>query len=292
MHIILTGSSGYIGQQLEIYLKSKNHKILTVNKQELWDIANGTKEINKADLIIHCAGLAHRRNVNSVDHYMSVNKELTIRLAHKAAFANIEHFIYISTAKVHGEITNQPITSTSPLSPNDLYSKSKAEAETELMKLKYGMRISILRPPLVYGESTKGNISILNKLNQLKIPTPVGRTENKRSFLSIYNLCSAIETLATSNTNRNSGAFLIHDGLNISTKEFINQLYELKLLENKPLFIHIPDSLMEQANKFCSWCKIPIDTTPLYSNFEISCKSFNNQYNWHPILPNTTRLFI
>ena len=57
-------------------------------------------------------------------------------------------------------------------SPEDLYAKSKYEAEKVLWKIssRTGLQIVVVRLPLVYGYGVKGNLARLIKLIRSGIP--------------------------------------------------------------------------------------------------------------------------
>ena len=62
------------------------------------------------------------------------------------------------TIKVYGEVSKAPFTEKSKPNPLDFYSKSKLKAENELLKLSdKNFAVSIIRSPLIYGQSFKIN---------------------------------------------------------------------------------------------------------------------------------------
>ena len=54
------------------------------------------------------------------------------------------------------------------------------------------MRITVIRPPLVYGAGAKGNFALLAKAVKRGIPLPFAAIRNHRAFLSVENLSSFI----------------------------------------------------------------------------------------------------
>jgi nucleoside-diphosphate-sugar epimerase len=71
------------------------------------------------------------------------------------------------------------------------YGKSKLMAEEYILSqpLSVGKSYYILRPCMIHGPGNKGNLNLLYQIVQKGIPYPLAAFENKRSFLSIENLC-------------------------------------------------------------------------------------------------------
>ena len=82
-------------------------------------------------------------------------------------------------------------------SPVTAYGKSKLAAEEYILsqKLPKGKRVYILRPCMIHGPNNKGNLNLLYHFVKKGIPYPFGSFENKRSFVSIDNLCFVIKEL-------------------------------------------------------------------------------------------------
>ena len=100
------------------------------------------------------------------------------------------------------------------------------------------MDIIILRLPLVYGTSPKGNLLSIKKIVEKKIPLPlVAFSDNIRSFLSIYNLSDFLYT-AIKSKKKISGIFLISDDDDLSTYEFLN--FFAKNINQKYYFFYLP----------------------------------------------------
>lgn len=78
MNITITGTSGFVGENLSNYLKHKNYSAQPLSLRTLqWK-----EGINQsADAIIHLAGKAHdTKNNSDASEYFQVNSELTKEL--------------------------------------------------------------------------------------------------------------------------------------------------------------------------------------------------------------------
>tara|TARA_R110002124_G_scaffold189476_1_gene356790 strand:+ start:24911 stop:25294 length:384 start_codon:yes stop_codon:yes gene_type:complete len=109
--------------------------------------------------------------------------------------------------------------------PKTHYGIAKHQAEEYILskKLPEGKRLYILRPCLIHGSGNKGNLNLLYKLVDKGLPWPLGAFDNKRSFLSIENLCFVIKELL-GNTTIPSGAYQVADDKSLSTNELIQLL--------------------------------------------------------------------
>ena len=88
---------------------------------------------------------------------------------------------------------------------------------------------------MIYGKNAPGNIDSLIKLVK-KIPIiPLGGIENKRSFISIQNLCYLINEVIT---QQKAGIFLASDDEPLSTSKLIKLIS--KNLDKKIYLIKIP----------------------------------------------------
>jgi len=116
------------------------------------------------------------------------------------------------------------------------YAKSKREAEKQLLDLEdENFRVSIIRPPMVYGLGAPGNIASLIKLIKRAPFLPLGNIPNKRSFIYIGNLCYYIDAIIA---QRKSGIFLVADDAPVSTTGLIELI--AKNLNKKVYLLRVP----------------------------------------------------
>lgn len=231
MKILVTGSNGYLGSSfINQYSEKHDFQKFSLLSQKLENI-----NFNSIDIILHCAALVHQKVEYSYDKYHEINVQYPIKLAKLAKENGVKHFIFISTIAVYGEDKEKldENTSYNPITP---YGKSKLEAEKELLKLcDNSFVVSIIRPPMVYGKNAPGNIDSLVKLVK-KVPIiPLGKILNKRSFISIQNLCHMIDEIIT---QQKSGIFLASDDEPLSTSRLIELI--AKNLEKKIYLIKVP----------------------------------------------------
>ncbi|MGF1993731.1 sugar nucleotide-binding protein [Enterococcus casseliflavus] len=200
--ILITGANSYIGTSFEKWMQQfgDNYQIDTVDMHgDRWK----EKDFSQYDSVFHVAGIAHA-DVSKVSEetkqlYYKVNCDLAVETAEKYKSdlnGKNGQFIYMSSIIIYGEETNinkkRVITPETQPNPSNFYGDSKWKAEKKMTPLKSDtFRIAIIRPPMIYGEGSKGNYQQLVKIANL---TPVfPNIKNERSMLNINRLCCFIK---------------------------------------------------------------------------------------------------
>jgi UDP-glucose 4-epimerase len=207
MKVAVTGATGFIGRSLCSALSRVGHEVLAVSR--------GTSDVRDAQAVVHLAAIAHRRA--TPQEVQRVNVELA-REVGQAAAANGAGLVFLSSVKVHGEISAAPFTESSPFAPRDIYGKSKLEAEEALLAIP-GLRLAVLRPPLVYGPGVKANFLALMRAIARGIPLPFASVANRRSLVYLDNLVDAILRCLG-----REGKFLVSDGPSRSTAQLCREI--------------------------------------------------------------------
>ncbi|MGB7184139.1 MAG: NAD-dependent epimerase/dehydratase family protein, partial [Burkholderiaceae bacterium] len=112
-------------------------------------------------------------------------------LGREAVQAGVRHFVFVSTIAVMGLPNNdQPLTPEMKPAPVSAYGQSKWAAEQALVNLmrNSGTRLTVIRPPLVYGPNPKGNLKQLIRLINSGLPMPWASVRNQRSMIGLSNL--------------------------------------------------------------------------------------------------------
>ena len=198
MRIVVTGASGFIGRALMDVLPLASHEAVP--------------KLRDAQALVHLAAIAHRRGVDERE-LRRVNVGLAVDAGRSAAAAGVP-MLFMSSVKVHGEESDTPLRETSPIAPRDAYARSKAQAEEALRAIP-GLRLTVLRPPLVYGPAVKANFLALMRAIARGMPLPLAAIENRRSLVYVGNLCDAILACLGSAGK----TYLVSDGAPVSTPQ-------------------------------------------------------------------------
>ena len=222
--ILLTGTSGFVGQNLVNYLARFGISQHAISRQELNSIDFAIN--NNAESLVHLAGKAHdlKLATDSSD-YIEVNFELTRKLYDVFLLSNCTKFIFISSVKAVTDRPGSILTEEFVPNPKTPYGRSKLMAEKYIQDqpLPRGKYFYILRPCMIHGPGNKGNLNLLHNLIDRGIPYPLAAFENKRSFLSIENLCFVISELLQRD-DIPSGAYNVADDEPLSTNEVVEIL--------------------------------------------------------------------
>jgi nucleoside-diphosphate-sugar epimerase len=282
MNILLTGSNGFIGQNL--LSKKRNEKLNFISTNNLFDnnspsIDGSTDWSNKLkniQVIIHLAGIAHTYYVKE-DTYRFTNLEGTLNLARCAAEQGVKKFIFLSSTNIYQQ--DDVITTNTQINPTNLQAIIKYETEIELAKIskKHGIDIIIIRSPLVYGPGVKANFAMMLKLAATGLPLPFGCIKNnQRSMVYVENLISLIIE-CINNTNATNQTFLISDDDDLSTKVFVQGLS--KALGKSRVLLPVPNAVFSLVGKALGKSAI-IDR--LCGSLQVDINHTKNTLNWQP----------
>lgn len=260
--ILITGATGFIGQELVQQLIAKKNVDLTalvrsqsqkvpsevaqviINSNVAWADAPFPEGVTT---LIHLAGRAHvlkETSSSPLDLYRADNVEFTLNLARKALATGVKRFIFISSIGVNGSsTTSTPFDESSIPAPKADYAISKWEAEQALRELLKGsdMELVIIRPPLVYAGHAPGNFRRLLKLVAVGLPLPLASVDNCRSMVSLRNLVDFI-SLCIEHPAAANETFLISDGVDLSTPQIIERLAQG--MGKRTLLVPMPPGLM------------------------------------------------
>jgi len=298
MKIAITGTSGFVGQNLTTYLQQhNNHDILKIGRapsaaaEQQLNISAFLNDANIAyDAMVHLAGKAHdlKKTANNSE-YDTVNFELTRSLFDHFNRSAAGTFIFISSVKAVADIPEGIVTENTPPSPGTPYGVSKLKAEEYInnTSLAPGKKVYILRPCMVHGPGNKGNLNLLTGLVKKNIPYPLAAFQNKRSFLSIENLCFVINEILSRN-NVPSGTYNVADDESISTNELV-QIIGMAL-NKKPHIWKINKGLITVLAKLGDLLHLPFSSEnmeKLTGNYVVSNKNIISALG--KPLPVTTR---
>lgn len=256
--LCITGASGFVGKNLTAYM-DRFYRIVNLNARTI-----STEQIQlEGEAIIHLAGKAHdlKKTANPQEYY-DVNYELTKRLYDAFLFSDVKKFIFISSVKAAADTVSGSLTEESTPNPQTHYGKSKLMAEEYIQSqpLPEGKSYYILRPCMIHGPGNKGNLNLLYKLVVKGIPYPLASFDNRRSFLTIENLCFVIEKLIA-NDEIPSGVYQVADDEPLSTNDVVSIL--AASINKKPILWHISERLINLLAKVGDQLKLPFNTERL-----------------------------
>ena len=207
-------------------------------------------------------------------HANRVNLTTTHELAHAAARAGVERFLFISTVRAQtGAATAHVVKEQDEPAPTDIYGRTKLAAELAVRAA--GVPFTILRPVVIYGPHPKGNFKLIVQLALSPLPLPLAGMNARRSILGIDNFISAA-LFVLNNPAAAGETYLVADSEPVSLRELLTMLRELQ--GRRPRLFYIPPKLFQLAllltNRKHIWERLAgelvVDTSKLQS------------LGWHP----------
>ncbi|BBF44272.1 UDP-glucose 4-epimerase [Lachnospiraceae bacterium KM106-2] len=231
--ILIVGKNSYIGNHLESYLEGFNQADQVEYEVVKVSASNGEwKAVDYADydIVVLLSGLVHKKeSVYGYEAYYKVNYEMAVEIARKAKESNVSQFIFTSTMAVFGDHATR-ITQETKEQPTTFYGKTKLMAEQTILEMEDdAFKVSVVRPPMVYGKGCKGNFPRLASLVKKLLLFP--RVQNKRSMIHIDNLCEFLHLLIET---KKTGVFHPQNKELVSTCELVS---EISKQQNKKLYL-------------------------------------------------------
>lgn len=261
MRLLLTGSTGFVGQALLRCLTAREVDVAAAGRSkniaapssgyfcvgELGAQTNWGLALKGVDIVVHLAALAHVSGGDTSEMltlFRSVNVDGTLNLADQAAKAGVRRFVFVSSIGVNGNSNAEPFKPDDQPNPVEPYAQSKFEAEQKLWRVQQetGMEIVIIRPPLVYGVGAPGNFGTLVRWLASGVPLPLGSIHNKRSLVSIDNLVDLIIRCIDHPAAANQ-VFLAGDGEDLSTTELLRGV--ARAMGKPACLIPLPTGLLQ-----------------------------------------------
>jgi nucleoside-diphosphate-sugar epimerase len=170
MKIFMTGTTGYIGNQLALKLANSNniihalvrnpggadglnHPGIKLFKGDITDINSIKEAMDGCEQVFHLAAFA-RLWAKPSDIFFKINVEGTKNILEAAVEKNISRLVYTSSTAVFGASLNQPLSENDPrtIGFNSDYDLSKCMAEKLILDYAAkGLHALIVNPSRVYG---------------------------------------------------------------------------------------------------------------------------------------------
>lgn len=243
--ILVTGSNGFIGRSLCEYLLARKLEVVPVVRrshgmagERIVDDSDPSALVDAlvgCDALIHLAGAAQApRGVSMVEieKFKVAQVGLVSAWGRAAVTTGVRRFVYVSSAKVNGELTQdgERFRPSDEPRPQDAYAQSKWSAEQALRAITAGTDTEsvIVRPPLVYGRGVTGNFAALVRVVRMGLPLPFGGISNQRSMIAVTNLSDFLVLCADADAGKLAAGrvFLVSDGDPVGTPDLLRHIAE------------------------------------------------------------------
>ena len=235
MKVLLTGHSGFIGQNLLKYLlkkkinlfvtKHNNIKIFGKKNINIIDLNNRLNQKNyltNFDLVIHAAW-SSLENYNSTNHIKKILPE-NIKFLKKLIYLGAKNLVVLGTCFELGDCLGE-VKETQIMKPNTQYGKAKKKLYDKLISLqkKNNFNLTWMRIFYIYGSNqrNKSIFSQLKNFNTIQSGKFFALTEGKqlRDYMHVSTLAKKI--IDVSLLNKNFGIVNVCSGNPISVKNLV-----------------------------------------------------------------------
>lgn len=292
---LITGANGFVGAALVERMRNERRPVIAAVRgarssrgcvvgPALDALGDWRPLLVNVDSVIHAAArvhVVHETAADALSAFRRSNVEGTLNLARQAALAGVRRFLFISTIKVHGDESAPgcPFSAEAPISPQDAYAVTKAEAEYGLKRLSMetGMEVVIVRPPLIYGPGVKANFLSLMKWVRRGAPLPLGAIkDNRRSLVALDNLMDLVLT-CIDHPAAAGRTFLVSDGEDLSTKDLVERLAAAMGVPAR--LLHLPVWMIESGARLLGKRAM---IRRLCGNLQVDIASTCELLDWRP----------
>jgi nucleoside-diphosphate-sugar epimerase len=293
--VLVTGATGFVGAVLCKQLADAGHSVSAalhrdrempphVDRKfvvgEIGLDTNWVESLRDVDCIVHAAARVHvmQPTIEDRQRFRNTNVLGTQSLLEAAVEGRIKRFIFLSSVKVNGEQTeSRAFTSQDEPKPNDDYALSKWEAEKKLFEVA-GSRLEAvaIRPTLVYGPGVKANFLRLMSWVDKGVPMPFGAIRNRRSMVSVWNLCDLI-VRAVEVERLQSEVLLVSDGEDLSTPELVERI--ANAMGRRARLVSVPVALLRVLGKLTGK---DAELSRLCGSLQVDISATKQHLNWSP----------
>jgi nucleoside-diphosphate-sugar epimerase len=298
MRVAVIGANGFIARHVNQCLAAAGHEVIGIlRRRSIAELAGVTELrylddagagtvwdplIAGADAIVHLVSPPDGKGEQHAAASRSISAGV-LGLARAAAASGVKRLVFVSTVKVNGESSSaEPFRPGSDPKPETIYGIVKLETETGLAAISAELElpITIARPAAVYGDGDAGNIRLLAKLLSA-VPgrlVPFGAIDNRRSFIHVENLASALVRCAEDDSGANR-LFLLHDGAPVSTSALCRDI--LAALGKPTTLAGDPFGIVRAVTHLAA----PGVARRLYGSLEIDDNGIQEVLGWTPPIP-------
>ena len=236
---LVTGASGFIGRALCLELTNQGFEVTAMLRRpqtgpwrHVLECDLGRDEVDSrnlegVDTIYHLAGKAHTRAKNAAENaeYEAVHVQGTRSLLRAAKHAGVRACVLLSSVKAMGEGGEEVWDESAPCNPQNPYGITKLAAERVVLEEIPLPCPAVLRPTLVYGAGSKGNLDLMIQAVRRGGFPAFTFPPNRRSMVHVQDVVHAC-LLAATNPAACGQAYILTDGEEYSTNEMLAWIHE------------------------------------------------------------------
>ncbi|HYI00112.1 NAD(P)-dependent oxidoreductase [Hyalangium sp.] len=263
MHILLTGSTGFIGQRLARRIVERGDTLTALVRRTskrgvleslgvrfaVGDILTGeglAEAVKGVDCVLHLAGVTKSRDEEG---YFQGNAEGTRRLVKAMAeLPTPPRLVYCSSLAAAGpSVPGRPRREEETPAPVSLYGRSKLGGEQALREFAHRVPSIVLRPPIVYGPGDQEFLPSMLPMARMGVMLKSGFGPKHYSLIHVDDLCTALLAAAERGQTLRAddpvaGVYMVSDGAEHRWEDFCLALAQA-MGRGKLAVVPIPDTV-------------------------------------------------
>lgn len=214
MRIVVTGATGFVGRHFVEAALSGGHQVSALYRPttpdklalmhelqargvafhagELGDLRSLRAAMRGSDCVGHFAS-AFRETGVSDEYFLATNVAGTRNAVEAAAAEGARRFVFVGTAGIYGSVVPGVVDETAAVNPQNIYERSKVEAEKVLREVSaaQGIDYAILRPAVVYGPHDERLIKMFKAASRGRFPL-FGSGRGRRHMVYVGDVAEAV----------------------------------------------------------------------------------------------------
>jgi UDP-glucose 4-epimerase len=213
MMVLLSGSTGWIGQMVAGVLRDSGAEVVGLGTSSATQSSPGTplrldlgsedgfrkvefRDYFGTEVVVHCAGYAHRplETAEEVQRFWAINRDGTRRMLDLTRQIGAGRFVYLSSIAFYDWAQGGEVAEEGPFAANTAYAASKLAGEQ--LCVESGLDWRVVRLGTVFGDGDRANFSKLaGALARRRFLLP-GAGEARKSVLPLPLAARLIADLA------------------------------------------------------------------------------------------------
>jgi len=255
--LLVTGASGFIGSRLALRACHLGMDVLATGRAEsaiendrlqdlraagvrveagvLQDLALVDRLLQGRDTVIHLAAAQHEAEMPE-SYFRAINVDAVRTLLGACRDHSVRRFVYGSTIGVYGEASESLLDEDSPLRPQNVYTRTKVEAEGIVQSFAQHFETCIVRIAETYGPGDQRLLKLFRSIARGHF-VMIGSGTNRRQCIHVDDLARGL-LLASQHPKAVGETFVLAGSEIMTTHEMVRQI--AGVLERKPPRLKLP----------------------------------------------------
>jgi dihydroflavonol-4-reductase len=257
MRLLITGATGFIGSRLTLQAQRLGLDVLATGRAELPIEIDRLQELQAAGVqvevgllqdaqlvrrlvrdrttVIHLAAAQHESEMPE-SYYRSINVEVVKILLEECRKAALTRFVYGSTMGVYGAASDQLLDETSGVRPDNVYTRTKLEAEALVSAYRSDFQTCVVRIAETYGPGDQRLLKLFRAIDRGQF-FMIGAGNNRRQCIHVEDLVRGL-LLVAHHPAAVDETFVFAGGEIMTTNEMVEHI--AAALQRRPPRVQLP----------------------------------------------------